>query len=149
MYSRLARQCAMTEYAPADIKQKVLRAGLGNDAAERLVGQLMDEGYVNEERYVYAFVHDKFELCHWGRRKIAIALAQKGLRGNMVQSNLAEINEAKYLQVLGEILRTKNKQISAASNQERFQKLLRFAASRGFELPLAYQVVEQMIESED
>ena len=148
LYMRLTRQCSLTEYAPADIKLKVIRAGLGSGVAERIVNKLINEGYVNEERYTRAFVHDKFELNHWGRRKIEMALAQKGIRGSNVQKELGKIDEERYKAVLTELLHTKNKNLSTKSDQERFHKLLAFAASRGFELNIAYDVLETMIKGE-
>lgn len=149
LYARLTRQCSMTEYAPADIRQKVIRAGLDTGAAERIADKLIDEGYVNEERYTRAFVHDKFELSHWGRKKIAMALAQKGIRGNKVQEELANIDDERYRNTLAELLRSKNRTVNADSDQMRFQKLLAFAAARGFELNIAYEVLETMIRNED
>ena len=145
LYSRLTRQCSTAEYAPADIKLKVIRAGLGSTAAERIVDKLIDEGYVDEQRYTRAFVHDKFELNHWGRRKIAMALAQKGIRGSHVQEELQNIDEERYRAVLAELLRTKNNTLSANSDQERFQKLLAFAASRGYEPNIAYDILEAQL----
>lgn len=149
IYARLTRQCSTTEYAPADIKQKVIRAGLGTNAAERIADRLINEGYVNEERYTRAFVHDKFELNHWGRKKIEMALAQKGIRGKKVQDELAKIGDEKYQNTLADLLRAKNKSLRADNDRQRFQKLLSFAASRGFELNLAYEALETMIKSED
>lgn len=149
LYARFSRQCAMTEYAPADIKQKIFRAGLDNGAAERIVDKLTDEGFINEDRYTRAFIHDKFELNHWGRKKIEAALSQKGIRGANVQELLETIDEDKYKAVLADLIKTKNKSISTDNNQERFQKLLTFAANRGFELNIAYDVLEKMIHNGD
>ena len=147
LYSRLSRQCSLSEYAPSDIRQKVIRAGLGSSVAERIIDRLSDEGYINEERYIRAFVHDKFELNHWGRRKIEAALYQKGLRGAKVQDVLADIDEERYVSILSDILHAKDKTISPTNQQERFQKLLSFAAARGFEPQVAYSVLSSMISN--
>ena len=149
LYARLSHQCATTEYAPADIRHKVFKAGLGTSVAERITDRLIDEGFVNEERYTRAFVHDKFELNHWGRKKIEMALAQKGICGTNVQEELEKIDEEKYRTVLAGLLSAKNKSLRADSYRQRFQKLLTFAASRGFELDIAYNILEAMIQDRD
>ena len=149
LYQRLAARCAATEYAPFDIELKVLKAGLGHDAAERIVDKLIDENYINEERYIRAFVHDKFAFNHWGKAKIESALRQKRISGQLVRNELAEIDEEEYRAALLAILTTKNKQIKAANQSERFKKLLAFAASRGFEIGLAYEIIEQNFCSEE
>lgn len=149
LFAKFSRQCAMKECAPADIKLKVMRAGLDNDTAERIVDRLIDDGYIDEKRYVRAFVHDKFIFNHWGRRKIVLALAQKGLRGSFVQEILKNIDDKEYTSVLTDILRTKAKSVNAATEQERFYKLLNFAVSRGFESDVAYKVLETVLDSDD
>ena len=35
-----------------------------------IVGQLMEEGMLNEERFAKAYVRGKYRQSHWGRRKI-------------------------------------------------------------------------------
>lgn len=149
LFAKFSRLCATTEYAPADIKLKVLRSGLDIDIAERIIDRLIDENFINEERYVRAFVHDKFEFNHWGRRKIVLALTQKGLRGSFVQEILKNIDEKEYISVLTDTLRTKAKSVNATTEQERFYKLLNFAVSRGFEPDVAYKVLETVLDSDD
>lgn len=147
LYTKFSRLCATTEYAPADIKLKVLRSGLGIDIAERLIDRLIDENFINEERYVRAFVHDKFEFNHWGRRKIALALSQKGLRQNLISEALKYIDEDAYKSALANILRAKAQISIAEAPRKHFAKLTNFAVSRGFELDLVYKTVEQIISS--
>ena len=142
---RLERQCAMTEYAIADIKQKVYKAGLDGGAANRIANKLVEDGYVNEDRYIRAFVHDKFAFNRWGRRKIELALAQKGIRGERVEEELSAIDEELYESVLVELLRSKDKSIAANDNRQRVQKLLGFAVARGFEPYLAMRVISNMV----
>lgn len=149
LYARFTRQCSLTEYAPADIKTKVIRAGLDVPTADRITDRLIDEGYINVERYIRAFVHDKFELNHWGCHKIKMALAKKGIRGTVVQQELGKIDSDRYQTVLADLLHTKNKSLRVDNEQQRFQKLLAFAATRGFELDVTYRVLETMIRTSD
>ena len=78
-----------------------------------------------------------------------MALAQKGIRGNHVQEELRNIDDEKYRNTLTELLQSKNKSLNVDNDQQRFQKLLAFAASRGFELNIAYDVLETMIKGTD
>lgn len=145
LYQRYAARCSTAEYAPADILQKAMRAGLDREAAERVVDRLIDENFINEERYIRAFVHDKFAFNHWGKTKIEFALRQKRLSGPAVRNELENIDEQQYHDTLVDLLKSKNRQLAVATNFERFKKLLAFAVSRGFETSLAYRIIEQEI----
>lgn len=145
LYEKLAARCARAEYSAKDIWQKVVRQGLPPEAAQHIVDRLTDEGFINEERFVRAFVHDKFLFDHWGRRKILAALKQKGVSGTSVDEQLSQIDEKEYLQTLKSLLIARNRQIQEPDDSKRFQKLLTFAAGRGFELDLAYSALEELI----
>lgn len=147
LYEKLAARCARAEYTAKDIWQKAVRQGLPPEAAQRIVDHLTDEGFLNEERYVRAFIHDKFQFNHWGRRKILASLKQKGISGASVDEQLSQIDEKEYLQTLKTLLLARNRQIQEPDDSKRFQKLLTFAANRGFELDLAYSALEEIINS--
>lgn len=147
LYEKLAARCARAEYSAKDIFQKVVRQGLPPETAHHIVDRLTDEGFLNEERYARAFVHDKFLFDHWGRRKILAALKQKGISGAIVDEQLSQIDEKEYRQTLKTLLIARNSQIQEPDDSKRFQKLLAFAAGRGFELDLAYSALEEIINS--
>ena len=47
---------------------------------------------------------------------------------------LAAVDDNEYREVLAAMLREKSRTVSAASDYERYQKLIRFALGRGFEI---------------
>lgn len=147
LYEKLAARCARAEYSAKDIIQKVVRQGLPPETAHRIVDRLTDEGFLNEERYARAFVHDKFLFDHWGRRKILAALKQKGIAVPFISDALSQINQQDYRNTLLSLLTARNRQIQEPDDSKRFQKLLAFSAGRGFELDLAYSALEEIINS--
>ncbi|MFA7141349.1 MAG: RecX family transcriptional regulator, partial [Proteiniphilum sp.] len=58
-YARMSRICAQKEYAPYDIRQKLLRMELPADAVETLLSRLKKEKYLDEKRYAESYIHDK------------------------------------------------------------------------------------------
>lgn len=149
LYEKLAARCARAEYSAKDIFQKVVRQGLPPETAQRIVDRLTDEGFLNEERYARAFVHDKFLFDHWGRRKILAALKQKGIAVPFISDALSLINQQDYRNTLLSLLVARNHQLKEPDTHRRHQKLLSFAASRGFEADIAYSAVEEIIGSAD
>lgn len=149
LYTKFSQRCSLCEYAPFDILQKTLQAGVSLEIAQRVVDKLIDETFINEQRYTKAFVHDKFELSHWGKIKITAALRQKKIPSNLITKELDAIDAEAYSEVLFDILQTKNRQISTNIPQERKKKLLSFAASRGFEPHLIFDTLERLDISDE
>jgi len=135
--SAAASFCSSSEHCLAEVIEKIKRFELPIEDRNKLILRLQDEGYLNENRYVKAFVKDKFRFAKWGRIKIRYALRQKGISSSLADEGLAEIPEEDYRELLIELLQQKKRSVKASSTYELKGKLLRFAAGRGFELDLA------------
>ena len=115
-----------------------------------MLDTLEDEHFVDAARYARAFAHDKLEYDGWGRLKISQALRQKKFSAGVVEAALAEvIEEDHYLEVLQRILSSKLRTLSFDADQREevlkaTQKLVRFAASRGFEPHLIFDTLHQL-----
>ncbi|MCX6308638.1 MAG: regulatory protein RecX [Bacteroidia bacterium] len=132
-----AGYCSIAEHCISDVVEKLKKFELTSQDQTKLIRYLQDEGYLNESRYVKAFVKDKFRFNKWGRIKIRYALRQKGISSTLAEEGLAEIQEEDYCETLIDLLRQKKRSMKANSHYELRGKLLRFAAGRGFELDLA------------
>ncbi|HET9570547.1 MAG TPA: regulatory protein RecX [Bacteroidales bacterium] len=142
--SAAAGYCSLSEHCTSEVIEKVKRFDLTPDDLEKLIKRLKDEGYLNENRYVKAFVKDKFRFSKWGRIKIRYALRQKGISSTLADEGLAEISDDDYREMLISLLRIKKPSIKANSPYELRGKLLRFAAGRGFELDLTGSCLKEM-----
>lgn len=142
--SAAASYCSMAEHCISEVVEKVKRFELTPDDESKLIKRLLEEGYLNESRYVKAFVKDKFRFSKWGRIKIRYALRQKGISTLLMEEGMSEIHEEDYLELLTNLLRQKKSTIKANTPYELRGKLLRFAASRGFELDKAGTCLRKM-----
>ena len=133
-YAMLAAYSARAEHCRADATLKLLQWGIGREAADRIVRQLADEGYLDDERYCRAFVRDKFRLDHWGKQKIVQALMAKHIPAATYQPCLDAIDQDDYLATLRTLLAAKQRSVRADTDYDRRTKLIRFALGRGFEM---------------
>lgn len=143
LYNKFAYHCSVCEYAPADITQKIMRLGATPDMAQRITDRLINENFISEERYIRAFVHDKFHLSKWGRNKIAAALRAKRIPARLIYNELNSIDEEQYTATLRELLNAKSHQLTEENPLLRTKKLIVFATSRGFEPHLALEITEE------
>jgi len=144
-YLRLASLCAQAEHCQYEIKEKMRRWELGEEAQTRIMERLVKERYIDEMRYARAFVKDKVVYNKWGRRKVEQALWQKQIDDDIRQSVLEEVDDETYVSVLRPLLKQKRKSTKAGSEYEMNQKLMRFAMGRGF----TFDIIRQCIDLEE
>ncbi|MBR0037069.1 MAG: RecX family transcriptional regulator [Bacteroidales bacterium] len=143
--NRAASYCSKAERAPQEVREKLQAWEVSESETDRILQWLKDEHFLSEERFVHAFVNDKFTYDRWGRIKITYALRQKGLSGALVQNTLDDvIDEEKYVETLTDLLRGKMRGMTKPIGPKDRAKLYRFAASRGFETGVCAQALQRL-----
>lgn len=129
---RMARICSMREYCIRDITAKIERLK-GDDAidTQAIISQLCEDKYIDENRYAAAFARDKSALQGWGEQKIRYALAAKGLADSAIAYGLEQVEPEKALRKMESVLAAKYRTLKG-DERERFQKLVKFGAGRGY-----------------
>lgn len=133
-FVRLSAKCAVTEYCCADMRRMMARWDLQDDARERILTRLQQEGFVDERRYAGAFVRDKFRYNKWGIVKIALQLRMKGIAPDIIDEAVKEVDDDTALSTLRQLIEAKRTTIKGRSDYEVNCKLMRFALSRGFSM---------------
>lgn len=141
-YLQLAAFCAQTEHCEQEMLDKMKRWEIDEMAQKRIIQRLVEERYVDNERYARAFVKDKIRYNKWGRRKVQQALWMKRIDNDIQQRVLDEIDDKEYLDVLRPLLKQKRRSIKAESDYELNQKLVRFALGRGFTFDIIRQCIQ-------
>ena len=144
-FLQLATGCAQAEHCEKEMRDKLKRWGIDESVQDRIIQRLINERYIDDERYARAFVKDKIRYNKWGRRKVQQALWMKRIDEDIQQRVLDEIDDEEYLKVLVPLLKQKRKSIKAANDYELNQKLVRFALGRGFD----YGIIRQCLDVDE
>ena len=147
-YLTLASLCANAEHCQWEMREKMRRWELSEEAQTRILNRLVSERYIDDVRFARAFVKDKVKYNKWGRRKVEQALWQKHIDEDIRQQVLDEIADEDYVLVLRPMLQQKRKSIKANSDYELNGKLIRFAVSRGFTMNIIKQCISVSDEDE-
>ena len=146
---RLQALCSRAEHCTGEMLRKMQLWGIAEDAQRRVVDKLRKERYVDDERYARAFVSDKVRYDKWGRRKVDQALMMKGVAEDIRRRALAEIDDSMYAAALRPLLEQKLKSVKAKDGYEMYGKLMRFAASRGYDMEEARECIEEILKSKE
>ena len=140
--ARLTALCASAEHCTGEMIDKMTKWEISEEAQARIMEHLVKNKYVDDERYCRAFVHDKMEYNHWGRRKIEQALYVKHVDKAIQKTVLDEIPDEDFIDILRPLIVQKRRQTRANSEYEMNMKLMRFAASRGFTIEQIRQCID-------
>lgn len=144
-----AAYCSSSEHCKIEILDRINRFELSNDEQEKIIERLEKEGFLNEKRYVKAFVNDRFRYNKWGRVKIRYMLKQKRIEPSLIDECMEVISENEYHELLLLLLKQKRPTVKSKNPYELRGKMLRFAAGRGFEPHIVSSCLKELDIDED
>ncbi len=131
---KIKHYCAYQERSHAEVKDKLYGFGLYKNDVEPIISTLIEENYLNEERFAIAFAGGHFRTKDWGRVKIKYQLKQKQVSEYCIKKALKTIDEADYLQTLQKLFEEKLKTLKGEKNIFiKKRKLQDYLMQKGFE----------------
>ena len=141
--SRLKAWCDRQERCHQEVRDKLKSWGYFSHDAEQFIAQLIEDNYLNEERFARAYVSGKYRIKKWGRRKIIAELCKKNISNYCIKVGLKEIDEEEYLQNLTSLITKKNIQWKRLDAFARKGKVARFCINKGYEPEMVWRILEE------
>ena len=141
---KMAKYCAYQERCVKDVKDKLKTFDISEEEKDKILEYLLENRFVNDERFAKAFVRGKVNQSGWGVNKIRFHLMQKGIAKELIDEAIGQTDEEVYRQRLIDILKTKSKTIKAANDFEKKRKLAAYAMQKGFEGVLVWEVLKSL-----
>lgn len=139
---KAAMFCAYQERTQQEVRDRLNDWGVWGDEAEEIIAELIQQNYLNEERFARSFAGGKFRVKGWGRRKIKQHLQQRGISGYNLNQAMTEIAPDDYRATLTDLLAKKRQTLTGDSPLVVKQKLVRYALSKGYESDLIFAVLD-------
>ena len=137
--------CAYQERCHSEVKEKLYSFGLHKKEVEELLSSLIEENYLNEERFAIHFAGGKFRIKHWGRVKIKYALKQKQVSEYCIKKALASIPVNDYRKALQKLFEQKLQALKGEKNIFiKKRKLQDHLIQKGFETALVSELISQV-----
>ena len=134
--------CAYQERSQQEVRNKLYELGMYPTGVERVISQLIEGNFINEERFARAYVQGKFNIKAWGRIKIKQGLKLKQVPDKLITKALQGIDGDAYLSTLQKVLEKKQAQVVEKDAFKRRYKLIQYAMSRGYESDLINDVLK-------
>lgn len=142
---KMERFCAYQERCHQEVHEKLRALGMIPEAIDQIIGHLIQENYLNEERFAKTFARGKFRIKKWGRRRIIQELKLRKISSYNIKSALAEINEQDYLKELDALAKKRLSQLTEKNVLKRKRKLADYLLYRGWESHLVYGKIKELV----
>ncbi len=139
---KMAKYCAYQERCVKDVTDKLRSFDITQEVKDTIMAYLLDNRFVDNERFTRSFVRGKVNQSGWGVNKIRFHLMQKGIDKDMIEEALGQTDEEVYRQRLIDILKAKSKTVKAENDFEKKRKLAAYAMQKGFEGSLVWEVLK-------
>jgi regulatory protein len=137
--------CAYQERNHAEVKKKLYGYGLNKNEVEELLSKLIEENYLNEERFAIAYAGGKFRVNKWGKNKILYELKQKQISPYCIKIAMKSISDEDYLACLKKLATEKIALLKKETNIfTKKSKLQNYLIGKGYEYELVKNAVLSM-----
>lgn len=143
---KLKHYCTYQERSHYEVKQKLWELGVLRGDHDELIATLIDEDYLNEERFAIQFAGGKFRMKEWGKKKILYGLREKKVSDYSIKKALAAIDEEDYMKVLSKLAEEKYNSLKDEQYLERKKKTVDYLIQKGYEYDLVNKAVSSLTE---
>ncbi len=141
---KLKHYCAYQERSHKEVKEKLYSYGLHKQETEESISQLIEEGYLNEERFAIQFAGGKFRMKHWGKVKIRYELKLKQVGDYCIRKALQQIDDADYERTLDHLAEEKWRLLKGEKNHFiKKRKLQDYLLQKGYESDVVREMVKK------
>ncbi len=142
---KLEGYCAYQERCHKEVVQKLRDMKMIPQAIDEIISHLIQENYLNEERFAQSFARGKFNIKKWGRNRIINELKFRGISKYNVKTALKEIEDDIYLETLDKLAKKRLASIKETNKQKKRKKLADYLLYRGWESNLVYSKLKELI----
>ena len=146
--NKLRHYCAYQERCHEEVRTKLLSLKIYGDGLEEIINKLIEEDFLNEERFAKAYAGGKFRMKKWGRGKIIQGLKLRKISDYCIKKAMLEIDEADYQKTLASLVKAALKKYVAKNPFETKSKTATYLLSRGYENELIWEYINRFNKPE-
>lgn len=141
---KIKHYCAYQERCHSEVREKLFDYGLNKNESDEILLYLLENNFLNEQRYAEQFAGGHFRRKKWGRIKIRYALRQKQISDPCIKKALLVIDEEDYLKTLQQLFDEKKNTLRSEKNHFiRKKKIRDHLLQKGFEAGLIQDLLKE------
>lgn len=137
--------CAYQERCHKEVRAKLKEMKMIPQAIDTIMVHLIEQNFLNEERFARAFVRGKFRIKKWGKNRLKRELKLREISDYSIKKAFEEINEDDYKTTLDDLIQKRIGQIKETNTYKKRKKVADYLLYRGWESHLIYEKLNDYI----
>lgn len=144
--NRLQNYCSYQERCHQEVYQKLKDMHMVPEVIDHIIVELIQDNFLNEERFAKTYVRGKFKIKNWGRHRLTLELKKKNVSKNNINQALKEIDEQEYIDTFNSLAEKRFNSITETNKLKKKKKLVDYLLYRGWESHLVYNKANELIK---
>ncbi len=139
--------CAYQDRSHWEVQKKLKEMRMIPEAIDQIIIHLIQENYLNEERFTRSFVRGKFYQKKWGKNKIKQGLYKHKIHPNLIEKAFSEINDKDYKQSIRDLIAKKKNDYKTNHSYQLKQKISNYLLQKGYAYDEFAEILENMLKT--
>jgi regulatory protein len=144
---KIEHYCAYQERCHEEVIQKLRSMKMNSEEIDQIIGQLISDNFLNEERFACSFARGKHRIKHWGKIRITNELKFRGINQTLINTALKEISPEEYYETFETLANRNWESIRETNSLKKRKKFCDFMLRKGFESNLIYEKLRELENS--
>ena len=144
---KLRQYCAYQERSHSEVISKLWELGVYKSEHDDIIVSLIEDDYLNEERFAIQYAGGKFRMKDWGKKKIYYALKEKKVSDYCINKALKTIPEEDYINAINKLAEKKYDLLKVEQYLVRKKKTADYLMAKGYEPDLISKTIKGIIEN--
>lgn len=136
--------CAYQERCHEEVLTKLKSMNLNSEEIDVIMVHLINDNFLNEERFARSFARGKHRIKHWGKIRITNELKQKKITSTLIKIGLQEISPDEYLSTFANLTEKYWVSIKETNQLKKRKKFCDYLLRKGFESNLVYDKMKEL-----
>lgn len=139
---KLEYYCSYQERCHAEVNTKLATFTLTTQEKEQIIVWLIENNFLNEERFCQLFVNSKLNQKLWGKNRIKAELKARNISDFLISKQLKEIDEDNYAILFETIAEKTWLSIKEKNKLKKRKKFCDTLLRKGWETHKIYEIVD-------
>ena len=142
--AKLEHYCAYQERCYKEVDEKLYALSANLSEKEEILTYLIENNFINEERFAQSFVRGKHNYKFWGKNRIINELKFRNISSRIITIALKELPEATYISNFHTVAEKNWESIKERKGPKKNKKFVDFLLRKGYESHLIYDKLREL-----
>ena len=142
--NNLEYYCSYQDRCTKEEEDKLYSFSVSQSEKDEILTYLIENNFINEERFAQSFVRGKHNYKFWGKNRIVNELKFRNISSRIITIALKEIPEETYLENFHQLAEKHWNNITERKGQKKNKKFVDFLLRKGYETNLIYEKLNEL-----